>query len=234
MVNRNYCIRRKMKMRKLFVSLLICVLLLTSSCESVSAATTNAGESPAEFAARMDANIRPAEWTTHEGTLQDPIPIGEYGEWGIYYENNVLEERTDYTVRLKVNYSVRGDKALELYNTYQKEEADYEAAYSTYYYNSYEEYVPKRGNELIIVNLSIGVDSEENTPLPLAPSDFNLATSNGIRISSGKNWAWDYFDYYELIDFELYPGEASGNIVYEVPKDKDVYLEFVDVWFKVE
>ena len=95
--------------------------------------------------------------------------------------------------------------------------------------------MPKRGNELIIVNLSIGADSEENTPLPLAPSDFNLATSNGVRISSGKNWAWAYFDYYELIDFELYPGgEASGNIVYEVPQGKDVYLEFVGVWFRVE
>lgn len=171
--------------RKLFASLLISVLLLTTGCESVSASTTNAGESPAEFAARMEANVSQADWTTHDGTLQDPIPIGEYGEWGIYFENNLLDERTDYTVRLQVNYSVRGDKALELYNTYQKEEADYEAAHSTYYFNSYEEYVPKRGNELMIVNLSIGVDSEENTPLPLAPSDFNLATSNGVRISSG-------------------------------------------------
>ena len=107
---------------------------------------------------------------------------------------------TDYTVRLKVNYSVRGEKALELYNTYQREEAEYEAAYSSYYYNSYEKYVPKRGNELII-NLSIGADSEENTPLPLAPSDFNLALSNRVRISIGKNWALNHFDYYELIVF---------------------------------
>ena len=187
--------------RSLIVSLMICVLLLTTSCESLSTATPNSGETPVEFAARMEANMKPAEWTTHEGTLKDPVTIGEFGEWGIYHENRILDQRTDYTVRLKVNYSVRGEKALELYNTYQQEEAEYEVDYSSYYYNSYEDYVPKRGNELIIVNLSIGADSEENTPLPLAPSDFNLATSNGVRISSGKNWAWDYFDYYKLIDF---------------------------------
>ena len=210
------------------------VLLLFSSCSSLEDISATK-EFPAEFAARMEANIKPAEWTTHSGTLNDPIPIGEFGEWGIYHENRLLEERTDYIVRMKVNYSVRGDKALELYNTYQKEEAYYDAAHSSYYYNSYEEYYPKRGNELIIVNVSVGIDSEENTPLPLAPSDFNLATSGGVRISSGKNWAWDHFDYYNLVDFELYPGgKASGNIVYEVPQGEDIYLEFVGVWFKVE
>ena len=223
--------QKESNMRKSLI-IPILVLLLFSSCNSLEA-VSSAMETPAEFSARMEANIKPAEWTTHEGTLKDPVPIGEFGEWGIYYENRILDQRTDYTVRLKVNYSVRGGKALELYNTYQQEEAEYEAAYSSYYYNSY--YVPKRGNELIIVNLSIGADSEENTPLPLAPSDFNLATSNGVRISSGKNWAWDYFDYYKLIDFELYPVvEASGNIVYEVPQGKSIYLEFVGIWFKVE
>ena len=91
--------------RKFFVSLLICALLLITSCESLSATTPNAGESPAEFAARMEANIEPADWTTHEGTLKDPVPIGEFGEWGIYHEKRMLDQRTDYIVRLKVNYS---------------------------------------------------------------------------------------------------------------------------------
>ena len=39
---------------------------------------------PAEFSARMEANIKPADWTTHEGTLKDSVPIGEFGEWGIF------------------------------------------------------------------------------------------------------------------------------------------------------
>lgn len=81
MVNCN-CIRSVNMKRKLIASLLICILILTSSCESLSAATPNVGESPAEFATRMEANIKPAEWTSHEGTLKDPVPIGEFGEWG--------------------------------------------------------------------------------------------------------------------------------------------------------
>ena len=76
--------------RSLIVSLMICVLLLTTSCESLSTATPNSRETPVEFAARMEANMKPAEWTTHEGTLKDPVPIGEFGEWGIYHENRIL------------------------------------------------------------------------------------------------------------------------------------------------
>lgn len=212
----------------------IFLMLLLSSCYAVSVGS-DIKESPAEFALRMEEQIKPADRTTHSGTLKDPIPIGEYTEWGIYHENRLLDEITDYTVRMKVNYSARGDKALKLYNAYKKEEADYEAAHSSHYFNTYQEYYPKLGNELIIVNITIGIDSEEDTPLDLSPSDFNFATSSGVKITSGKNWVRNNFEYYNSIDFELYPsGEASGNIVYEIPQGKDIYLEFVGVWFKVE
>lgn len=212
----------------------IFLMLLLSSCYAVSVGS-DIKESPAEFELRMEEQIKPADRTTHSGTLKDPIPIGEYAEWGIYHENRLLDEITDYTVRMKVNYSARGDKALKLYNAYKKEEADYEAAHSSHYFNTYQEYYPKLGNELIIVNITIGIDSEEDTPLDLSPSDFNFATSSGVKITSGKNWVRNNFEYYNSIDFELYPsGEASGNIVYEIPQGKDIYLEFVGVWFKVE
>ena len=84
----------------------------------------------------------------------------------------------------------------------KKEEADYEAAHSSYYFNTYQEYYPKLGNELIIVNITIGIDSEEDTPLDLSPSDFNFATSSGVKITSGKNWVRNNFEYYNSIDFE--------------------------------
>lgn len=237
---------------KRFVFLMLITTLLFPSCTSFQ---TNSGsytyssdientdissnrgsnETPAEFESRMQDVIIPAIWSTHYGTLRDPIPIGEYAEWGIYHENRLLNERTDYTIRMNVNYSVRGEKALELYNTYSKEVADYEAATSRYYYDDYERYIPKNGNELIIINITMEVDSEENKPLPLAPSDFSVATSSGVKIPGGKNYDWDYFEYYNLIDYEVYPeGEAEGYLVYEIPQGKDVYLEFAGVWFKVE
>ena len=65
------------------------------------------------------------------------------------------------------------------------------------------------------------VDSEENKPLPLDPSDFSIATSSGVKIHGGKNFDWDFFEYYNLIDYEVYPsGEAEGYLVYEIPQIK--------------
>lgn len=192
-------------------------------------------ETPEEFEERMSSLIIPAEWTTHEGSLHDPIPLGEFGSFGIWNENRFSGERTDYYIQMKVNYAVRGDKALELYNTYSKELAEYEVTKNKYSHDNYEEYIPKNGNELMIINISMKIDSEEKTPLPLKPTNFNIATSAGVKIPGGYEYEWDYFEYYNLIDYEVFPGgEAVGYLVYEVPKGKVIYLEFVDVWFEVE
>ena len=203
-----------------------------ASCTTVQAAEVTANESPAEFESRMATSVRTPVWTTHDGSMQDPVALGQYGTWGIYYENNLLEERTDYEVTMNINYSVRGEKAKQLYEYYLREEAEY----SSYSYLTPETtYTPKRGNELIIINITFGVESEENKPLPLKPTDFNLATTNGVRIPGGKNYTWDFFEYHNLINFELYPGgKATGNLVFEVPRGQKVLLEFVGAWFAVE
>lgn len=237
---------------KRYVYLTLITILLCSSCasfqsSSVSGPYSNGIESdgsssvrtyketPADFESRMGETISPATWTSHDGTLRDPVPVGEFGEWGIYNENRFLNERTDYTIRMNVNYSLRGDKVLELYNAYTKEMDDIEAATSRYYYDDYERYIPKPGNELILLNITMEVDSDENVPLSLDPHDFNIASSSGVRFSNGKEYDWDYFEYLNLIDYSVYPGgKATGNLIYEVPKNQDILLEFVGVWFKVE
>ena len=62
-----------------------------------------------------------------------------------------------------------------------------------------------------------------------------LVSSEGVRFSNGKEYDWDYFEYLHLIDYSVYPGgQATGNLIYEVPKNQDILLEFVGVWFKVE
>lgn len=190
---------------------------------------------PASFDEEKSKTIVPATWTTHDGTLRDPVPVGEYGEWGIYNENRFLNERTDYTIRMNVNYAVRGTQVLDLYNAYTREMEDIEAATSSYYYDNYERYIPKPGNELILINITMEVDSDENKPLPLDPQDFDIASSSGVRYSSGKDYDWDYFEYLKLIDYSVYPGgKATGNLIYEVPKNQEVLLGFVGVWFKTE
>lgn len=68
----------------------------------------------------MQDGTTPTVWSTRYGTLCDLIQIREYTEWGIYHENRLLDERTDYTIRINVNHSVRGEKALELHNAYQR------------------------------------------------------------------------------------------------------------------
>lgn len=218
-------------------AIIILTIITLSSCTSFQSYTSDSAniETPAEFESRMEGTISPAAWTTHDGTLQDPVPVGEYGEWGIYNENRFLNERTDYTIRMNVNYSVRGDKVLELYNAYTREMEDIEAATSSYYYDDYERYIPKPGNELILINITMEVDSDENVPLPLDPHDFNIASSSGVRFSNGKEYDWDYFEYLNLIDYSVYPGgRATGNLIYEVPKNQKNLLEFVEVWFEVE
>lgn len=218
-------------------AIIILTIITLSSCASFQSYTSDSAniETPAEFESRMEGTISPAAWTTHDGTLQDPVPVGEHGEWGIYNENRFLNERTDYTIRMNVNYSLRGDKVLELYNAYTREMEDIEAATSSYYYDDYERYIPKPGNELILINITMEVDSDENVPLPLDPHDFNIASSSGVRFSNGKEYDWDYFEYLNLIDYSVYPGgRATGNLIYEVPKNQKILLEFVEVWFEVE
>ena len=191
--------------------------------------------STSSFEEQKSKTIVPATWTTHDGTLKDPIPIGEYKEWGIYYENRLLNERTDYTIRMNVNYAVRGNQVLNLYNAYIKEIENIEAVTSKYYYDDYERYIPKPGNELILINITLEVDSDENKPLKLKPQDFDIASSSGVRYPSGKDYDWDNFEYLNLIDYSIYPGgKATGNLIYEVPKDQEVLLRFVSVWFKTE
>lgn len=237
---------------KRFIFLVLITVLLFSSCtsfqtssvydpysneiESDNSSSKRAPmESPAEFEVRMEETISPATWTTHDGTLRDPVPVGEYGEWGIYNENRFLNERTDYTIRMNVNYSLRGDKVLELYNAYTREMEDIEAATSSYYYDDYERYIPKPGNELILINITMEVDSDDNVPLALDPHTFNIASSSGVRYSTGKEYNWDNFEYLNLIDYSVYPGgRATGNLIYEVPKNQEILLEFVEVWFEVE
>ncbi len=218
-------------------AIIVFTIITLSSCTSFQSYTSNSAnsETPAEFESRMEGTISPATWTTHDGTLQDPVPVGEYGEWGIYNENRFLNERTDYTIRMNVNYSLRGDKVLELYNAYTREMEDIEAATSSYYYDDYERYIPKPGNELILINITMEVDSDENVPLPLDPHSFNISSSSGVRFSTGKEYNWDNFEYLNLIDYSVYPGgRATGNLIYEVPKDQEILLEFVEVWFEVE
>lgn len=229
--------------------LIVIIALILSSCTSLNtsdyedanvyvntdSSTRITRQSLEEFEATMSETIKPAIWTSHDGTLRDPIPIGEYGQWGIYNENRLLDIRTDYTIRMNVNYAVRGDQVLDLYNAYSKEMADIEAASSRYYYDSYERYIPKPGNELILINISMEVDSDENTPLPLDPHDFNIASSSGIRFSNGKDYDWDTFEYLNLINYSVYPGgNATGNLIYEVPKNQEILLEFVGVWFETK
>lgn len=78
--------------KNLFV--VIIVALILSSCASLntsnyedSALYASSGsstqvtrQSPAEFESMMNETVKPAIWTLHNGTLRDPIPIGEYGE----------------------------------------------------------------------------------------------------------------------------------------------------------
>ena len=78
--------------------------------------TTNV--TPASYEEQKSKPIVPAIRTIHGGTLQDPVPIGEYKEWGIYHEDYFFDERTDYTVRMNVNYAIRGNQVLNLYNDY--------------------------------------------------------------------------------------------------------------------
>lgn len=199
-------------------------------------------ETPASFEEEKSKTIVPATRTTHAGTLRDPVPVGEYREWGIYHENRFPELlgldsiRTDYTIRLNVNYAVRGDQVLDLYNAYTKEMKDYEATTSSYHYDSYERYIPKSGNELILINITMEVDSDENSPISLDPSDFNIVSSSGVKFSSGKDYDWDYFKYLNLFDYSIYPGgtAVTGNLIYEVPKNQEVLLEFVEKWFETE
>lgn len=237
---------------KRFIFLVLITVLLFSSCASFQTSSVynpysneiesdNSSskripmETPAEFESRMEGTISPAIWTTHDGTLRDPVHVGEYGEWGIYNENRFLNERTDYTIRMNVNYSLRGEKVLELYNAYTREMEDIEAATSSYYYDDYERYIPKPGNELILINITMEVDSDDNVLLALDPHTFNIASSSGVRYSTGKEYNWDNFEYLNLIDYSVYPGgRATGNLIYEVPKNQEILLEFVEVWFKVE
>ena len=182
-------------------------------------------ETPAEFESRMEGTISPATWTTHDGTLRDPIPVGEYGEWGIYNENRFLNERTDYTIRMNVNYSIRGTEALRLYNDFNYNPSDY----------FYVDYRPSNGYELIIINISVQIDSKESIPAILNPLSFMLSTASGLGISTNDpHVAYSRFlPYYNIFAGDVYPGaKITANLVYEVPINQDIIIGFTDVWFR--
>lgn len=210
-------------------------------------------ETPIEFEARNEDLIKEAVHTEHEGTLQDPVPVGEYNMWAIVQstpvfdeDNSIESESTDYLVDMKVNYSVRGEKALELYNYYAREENKREALTSSYYHDDYKDYVPESGNELMIINVSFGVmivpdwlnssniSFEKTKPLTMRPTFFDIITSSGVEISEGSG-LFNYFEYYNLLDYKVYPGgEGTSYVVYEVPKNKEIYIGLTGVWFKTE
>lgn len=200
-------------------------------------------ETPIEFESRNEDLLKETVFTTHDGTLQDPVPVGEYNLWGIVQttpvvdeNNSVVNESTEYAVEMRVNYSVRGEKALELYNYYAQEENKREALTSSYFYDDYKDYVPKSGNELIIINVSFGVitASEKNKPITICPTAFDVITSSGVEISEGDG-RYGYLKYYNLLDYKVYPGgEGTSYVVYEVPKNKEIYIGLTSVWFKTE
>lgn len=237
-------------MRRLKIVFLIMIVLVTMfGCESLwnisySSDSTmeeeikeekDYGVSPVDFEKEMLVKIRSPKVTTHWGDMSDPIPIGEYAEWYIYQQNMEESEKREYTIRMNVNYSIRGDKALDLYNAFN--------SVDDYYYDDFK---PRNGYELAIVNVTIHLDSYGRDPAFLFPLSFNLSTSSGLGIPeynqetylrfgpSQEDYFVDYFHYYNLLAGYIYPGaEVTANLVYEVPVNQAILLGFADVWFEI-
>lgn len=216
-------------MRNLLIITIMFSLLISSCCSTFQTTSHSAVDDLEEIELKMLENTKTPIKTIHDGTIQDPIPVGQYTTWGIYFENRLFDERQDYDVIMNVNYSIRGEQAAKLYNTYKKTAAQSKTTASNYNEDSI-----AQGNELVIINITIGVESEDNTPIRLNPTDFNIATQSGIKIPSGE-YNSGYFKYHNLVDFELYPGgKATGNLVFSVPKNKEILLEYVSTWFEIE
>ena len=233
-------------MKRSFQAILILAMLITLlSCESLGiysdssnsvslSSSENNAEfiettsrlSPADLDKAMAATIENPVKTIHRGTISDPIPIGEYDEWAFWQQETDSYKKHDYEIRMNVNYSVRGDEALRLYNDFNYDPDDY----------FYEDYRPTNGYELAIINITVQLDSDENIPASLNPLSFMLSTSSGLGISTNDpNVAYPKFlRYYNLFAGDVYPGaRITANLVYEVPVNQNILIGFTDVWFNI-
>lgn len=181
--------------------------------------------SPEDFDKSMAASIVIPERTIHIGTISDPIPIGEYKEWDFWQQEVDSYKKHDYKIRMNVNYSIRGTEALRLYNDFNYNPSDY----------FYVDYRPSNGYELIIINISVQIDSKESIPAILNPLSFMLSTASGLGISTNDpHVAYSRFlPYYNIFAGDVYPGaKITANLVYEVPINQDIIIGFTDVWFR--
>ncbi len=218
-------------MKNLLTITIIFSLLISSCCSTFPTTSHSTTEELEEIELQMLGNTKTPVKTIHEGTIQDPISVGQYTTWGIYNENRFFNERNDYEITMNVNYTIRGEQAIDLYNHYKSTISPSKNNYNS---NTEVENIIAQDYELAIINITIGVESNDNSPLRLNPTDFNIATKSGIKIPSGK-YNSDYLKYHNLIDFELYPGgKATGNLVFSVPKNKEILLEYVSTWFEIE
>lgn len=218
-----------MKNKRLYIIIGFFIIMSFCCCTNTSG-LSSWHTTPEMFATSMEEKMQKASRTSHTGTMQDPIPQGEYTDFPIYTRDK-SDNRHNYDIRMNVNYSLRGDAALDLYNTFLKQESDYYGSS----YRGEKEYLPGRGNEMMLINITVGVTTKDNweVPLNIVPTHFDLVTTNGIKVSSHDDTGFGYFKYFELLDYEIMPGgEVTANLVYEVPKGKDILLGYVEHWFK--
>lgn len=159
--------------------------------------------------------------TAHEGSLKDPVPLREIKEKSVYQKTDTFFKNNYFDVFLNVNYSVRGEGAMLLYENYLRQ-------------NGLEKYTPKSGFEIMIVNVSVGIGQRKSDVMTINPTHFNVATRSGVKLAKGRSDSdEELFSYDDILDFELKPGEKrAGNLVYEVPIGQEILLGFVDTWFE--
>ena len=214
-------------MKKIFlIGLIIAEFIVFTGCESLESYSGVAPNSSNEEYSESIETIIPIK-TMHFGTIMDPIPIGEYEEWSFSLLNKESLRRQTYEVRMNVNYSIRGDAALKLYNDFNYDPEDY----------FYKDYRPTNGYELAIINITIHLDSAERTPAELNPLSFMLSTASGLGVSTNDpqvNYP-RYLRYYNLFAGEVYPeAKITANLVYEVPVNQKILIGLADVWFRID